>query len=95
MLWLISVFDSATKIPEGILYGSTFNFGNFDECLEVSTLVPGEDNEVEVLNGKYCLATVRLSGLRQDQVKADPIDFRMSAWDTLKVRNTFIIRNFS
>ncbi|KAF4523233.1 hypothetical protein B566_EDAN011459 [Ephemera danica] len=31
-----AVFDSSTKIPDGLLYGNIVQLGNFDECLEVT-----------------------------------------------------------
>nr|CAD7446034.1 unnamed protein product [Timema bartmani] len=33
--WAVQIFDSSTKTPEGMVIGSTFNFGNFDECVGV------------------------------------------------------------
>lgn len=44
------MFDATTKFPSGILYGSSYDFGNFDECLEVK--IPKND---ETLNGKFCM----------------------------------------
>lgn len=80
------MFDAGTKIPEGVLYGSNFHFGNFDECLDVAAQVPDGSGSTEALTGQYCLAKVLLSSnLRQDHVQADPVAFTRTAWDTLKV----------
>lgn len=45
------MFDATTKFPSGILYGSSYDFGNYDECLEVE--IPLQDR---TLSGKYCMA---------------------------------------
>ncbi|KAJ8936791.1 hypothetical protein NQ318_021933, partial [Aromia moschata] len=50
-LWATEMFDANTKFPSGILYGSSYDFGNFDECLEIR--VPHDDQE---FTGKYCMA---------------------------------------
>lgn len=44
------MFDATTKFPNGILYGSSYNFGNFDECVEIKV-----STENELLYGKYCM----------------------------------------
>ncbi|VEN45628.1 unnamed protein product [Callosobruchus maculatus] len=50
-LWAAEMFDATTKFPSGVLYGATYDFGNFDECLEIK--VPYDKNE---FHGKYCMA---------------------------------------
>lgn len=45
------MFDATTKFPSGILYGSSYDFGNFDECIEVRMRLKDEK-----LYGKYCMA---------------------------------------
>lgn len=44
------MFDSTSKFPTGVLFGSSFDFGNFDECVGVRVPVEGE------VQGRYCLA---------------------------------------
>lgn len=79
------MFDASTKIPEGILYGSSHNLGNFDECINVAVNVPGEINsEPDVLKGQYCLAKVYLSGIENQNEKEESYSPH-SAWGTLKV----------
>lgn len=43
------MFDSSAKFPSGVLAGSNYNFGNFDQCL--TTVLP-----IQEIRGKYCLA---------------------------------------
>lgn len=45
------MFDSSGKLPSGILYGSSHDLGNFDECLEIK--VPYGKDE---FYGQYCMA---------------------------------------
>ena len=79
------MFDASSKIPEGILFGSSHNLGNFDECVNVVTEMPGKGHEQDenVLKGQYCLAKVNLSGFHK---KSDDTELPShSAWGTLKV----------
>lgn len=45
------MIDASTKFPSGILYGSRYDFGNFDECLELKIPTDGQ-----LLYGKHCMA---------------------------------------
>nr|CAD7403131.1 unnamed protein product [Timema poppensis] len=56
------MFDSSTKTPEGIVIGSTFNFGNFDECVGVRG-PPRAEGEPEI-QGQYCLMEVIMADPR-------------------------------
>ncbi|CAG2057186.1 unnamed protein product [Timema podura] len=56
------VFDSSTKTPEGMVIGSTFNFGNFDECVGVRG-PPRAEGEPEI-QGQYCLMEVIMADPR-------------------------------
>jgi hypothetical protein len=49
------VFDSSTKIPEGLLAGSLTHSGNFDECLEVDV-----NEKWGSFKGQHCMANVNL-----------------------------------
>lgn len=49
-----SVYDASSKFPTGILAGSSFDFGNFDECL--GTVTAGLDFEPQ-----YCIINIRFS----------------------------------
>lgn len=50
------MFDSSTKIPEGVLSGSLLHPGNFDECLEVNV-----DEEWGSFKGQHCMASVNIN----------------------------------
>lgn len=51
-----SVLDSSAKFPEGILSGSLYLLGNYDECISIRLY--GEDQSFPRIQGKYCLADV-------------------------------------
>ncbi|KAL0839333.1 hypothetical protein ABMA28_016072 [Loxostege sticticalis] len=53
--WALKMFDASSKSPEGLLYGSSYHLGNFDECIGIRD---EGDDEVKV-SGQYCLATIR------------------------------------
>ncbi|XP_053673421.1 nose resistant to fluoxetine protein 6-like [Anopheles nili] len=56
--WAISMFDSWGKHPAGVLFGSMFAFGNFDQCRRLvhqTTLAPGE------IRGQHCTLYIDLS----------------------------------
>ncbi|KAF4533052.1 hypothetical protein B566_EDAN002615 [Ephemera danica] len=54
-LWATQMFDASVKFPNGVLYGSTYDMGNFDECLQVAA------SDGSAITGKYCLARVRIT----------------------------------
>ncbi|XP_015122529.1 nose resistant to fluoxetine protein 6 [Diachasma alloeum] len=52
--WAVKFYDASAKFPEGLLAGSTYELGNFDECIQI-----GEgDNAPPGLAGMYCLGDV-------------------------------------
>lgn len=50
------MFDATSKFPSGILSGSTYGMGNFDECLKVKVPLNDDDS----FSGKYCLTTLKI-----------------------------------
>ncbi|CAG9562960.1 unnamed protein product [Danaus chrysippus] len=52
--WALKMFDASAKSPQGLLFGSSYHLGNFDECVGIDE--PGEGVTVE---GQYCLATIK------------------------------------
>ncbi|KOB64652.1 Nose resistant to fluoxetine protein 6, partial [Operophtera brumata] len=48
-------FDASAKSPQGLLFGSSYHLGNFDECVGIED--PG-DNGMSI-TGQYCLATIK------------------------------------
>ncbi|XP_066998899.2 nose resistant to fluoxetine protein 6 [Anabrus simplex] len=74
--WAVKMFDSAGKVPSGVLSGSTYSLGNFDECVNVVAPVAGGH-----FQGKYCLARILLTGMRQlNSVEQQP----SSVWQDIK-----------
>ncbi|CAB3229224.1 unnamed protein product [Arctia plantaginis] len=53
--WALKMFDASAKSPQGLLFGSSYHLGNFDECVAIQD--PG-DNGVTI-EGQYCLATIK------------------------------------
>lgn len=49
------VYDASAKSPNGLLWGATFQLGNFDECLSIQ----GQETEENSLVAQYCLANVQ------------------------------------
>lgn len=83
------MFDATAKFPSGILSGSTYNMGNFDECLQVK--VPLQNDS---FSGKYCLATLNFQPKADSEVSRDEnpesdnlAAFNISVWKKLKVRH--------
>ncbi|XP_047546002.1 nose resistant to fluoxetine protein 6-like [Vanessa atalanta] len=52
--WALRMFDASAKSPQGLLFGSSYHLGNFDECVGIEE--PGAGVTVE---GQYCLATIK------------------------------------
>jgi hypothetical protein len=52
------VFDASVKSPVGVEYGDEYQFGNFDQCMEIT-----EDVEAD-LQSKYCLVDVTFEGYK-------------------------------
>ncbi|XP_049865219.1 nose resistant to fluoxetine protein 6-like [Pectinophora gossypiella] len=52
--WALKMFDASAKSPQGLLFGSSYHLGNFDECIGIDS----GDGGVTV-EGQYCLATIK------------------------------------
>jgi hypothetical protein len=48
-----TVFDSSTKIPEGVLMGTSSHLGNYDECLKVNV-----NEDWGSFKGQHCMASI-------------------------------------
>lgn len=86
-LFLFSVLDASTKLPDGILAGNTFQMGHFDECLSVAVTLPEENR---MLKGQYCLAEMEYSPrnteVYTDTSNSNELDlFNTSVWSHIKV----------
>ncbi|XP_011495252.1 PREDICTED: nose resistant to fluoxetine protein 6-like [Ceratosolen solmsi marchali] len=61
--WAVEFYDASGKLPEGILSGSTYHLGNFDECLGIGTNI---DDETPLgIRGQYCLSNIKI-GVPED-----------------------------
>lgn len=49
-VFVIAVIGSWSEIPDKILYGNTFDFGNFDQCIEIR-----QETHHQVVQGQHCL----------------------------------------
>ncbi|KAJ8951665.1 hypothetical protein NQ318_012206 [Aromia moschata] len=85
-LWATEMYDATAKFPSGVLYGSTYDLGNFDQCVEVK--VPfGDDG----FTGQYCLAKMTVKppnyygvGHNIDYERDDYKKyFNISAWEKM------------
>ncbi|CAH2063670.1 unnamed protein product, partial [Iphiclides podalirius] len=55
--WALKMFDASAKSPQGLLFGSSYHLGNFDECVGIDE--PG--GKRDAVEGEYCLATIKWS----------------------------------
>lgn len=65
----ISVLDSSSKVPAGILKGNVIDLGMHEECLHVKSAL----SEIEI-RGRHCSYWVRIPPLE----KSTPIDLTLS-----------------
>lgn len=56
-LSIIKVIDSWGKIPAGILSGNFYEFGNFDQCLQIAHIT---NSSINSFYPQYCLSTVTI-----------------------------------
>ncbi|XP_050354123.1 nose resistant to fluoxetine protein 6-like [Nymphalis io] len=85
-LWAVWNWDAISSEPQGLLFGSRFHLGNFDEC----TSAPWYKTQPE-LRTQYCLADIVLE--RTDKLVKkrifDPYDPYQSALNLLEYRSVF------
>lgn len=75
--WAVKFYDSSGKFPEGLLSGSTYQFGNFDECIDI-----GNDNNLPGdIRGKYCLGNIKI------QVPQIYLNKASSIWQNFRNRS--------
>jgi hypothetical protein len=55
------VYDATVKAPTGIEYGEVYQFGNFDQCMDVEVDYGTEQIDIKP---KYCLARVEIPEFR-------------------------------
>jgi hypothetical protein len=75
------VLASWSKLPEQVNHGNTFDFGDFDRCLEVQF----ESDEVGVIKGQHCL--FQFQSESNDTIIVPPEESRFnSGWRNLNKR---------
>lgn len=55
------MLDASVKSPVGVEYGVEYQFGNFDQCMEITTNLKTDGVDIQP---KYCLVDVELNGFR-------------------------------
>lgn len=53
------MFDASVKSPVGVEYGAEYQFGNFDQCMEITENLKSSSVDIQ---SKYCLVDVNLEG---------------------------------
>nr|XP_026489704.1 nose resistant to fluoxetine protein 6-like [Vanessa tameamea] len=85
-LWAVWNWDAISSEPQGLLFGSKFHLGNFDECMSA----PWYKTQPE-LRTQYCLADIVLERTDKPVKKriSDPYDPYQSALNLLEHRSVF------
>ncbi|XP_055913312.1 nose resistant to fluoxetine protein 6-like [Eupeodes corollae] len=60
-------FDSWGNLPPGILYGNTYDVGNYDQCIQTSVTL---DESNEVVNGQHCFVKIPIREKNNQTVPA-------------------------
>lgn len=63
-IFLSLVFDASVKSPVGVEYGVEYQFGNFDQCMEITANLGADGADIQ---SKYCLVDVKLEGFKVRQ----------------------------
>ncbi|XP_028129554.1 nose resistant to fluoxetine protein 6-like [Diabrotica virgifera virgifera] len=75
-LWAAEMFDASGKFPSGVLYGSPYALGNFDQCVDIK--VPYSDDPFV---GKYCMAKITVTPLAKYKM-TEQIDYQFGRYET-------------
>ncbi|XP_023237682.1 nose resistant to fluoxetine protein 6-like [Centruroides sculpturatus] len=62
-VWTFSLLDSIGKPPSGLLKGTLWMQGDYDQCLDIETM------ENKVVRGKFCSVLMKLPKLQQDTIQ--------------------------
>ena len=81
-------WDSIASQPQGLLYGSRYHLGNFDECMNSPWY-----KKYPELRTQYCLADIELERTDKTVKKriSNPYDPYQSALNVLEVRHYIFI----
>lgn len=60
------MLDATGKITSGILRGNINQFGDFDQCMQVKTVVKVTPKNPIRVRGKYCLAHIEMQTSNKD-----------------------------
>ncbi|KAH8382324.1 hypothetical protein KR009_002922, partial [Drosophila setifemur] len=64
--WALKMLDSWGSFPSGLLYGTFYDLGNFDECLKIQQ----EISNTQTIQGKYCFMAIPLKDVIDPQIEA-------------------------
>lgn len=74
------MFDASAKfISTGWFDGSTYNLGNFDECVNVEVF-----ERDDYIQGQYCLVEIEINPIAHSKFISRKHVFNESSWDTLQ-----------
>lgn len=77
---MLLVFDASAKfISTGWFDGSTYNLGNFDECVNVEVF-----ERDDYIQGQYCLVEIEINPIAHSKFRSRKHVFNESSWDTLQ-----------
>lgn len=64
MLISFAVYDASVKVPTGVEYGAVYQFGNFDQCMDINSnkAITDEAEDGTDIKPQYCLADVTMNG---------------------------------
>lgn len=86
-IFLFVVYDASSKFPTGIIAGKSFDFGNFDECLDTVT------GDLE-FKPQYCIVNIRFfhvekpfQNYNSTRSKSNASD---SVWEAIKVSHKYV-----
>ncbi|XP_031347703.1 nose resistant to fluoxetine protein 6-like [Photinus pyralis] len=67
------MYDATGKLPPGVLKGNFFQFGAFDQCIEIEDV----GNDTKSLTGKYCLGSLSIPNEYIRQLESLPSDMEV------------------
>lgn len=60
------MLDATAKITSGVLRGNINQFGDFDQCMQVKTVVKVTPEIPVRIRGKYCLAHIEIQSTSKE-----------------------------
>ncbi|XP_055843240.1 nose resistant to fluoxetine protein 6-like [Episyrphus balteatus] len=62
--WAVAMYDASAKGISGVENGLVYQFGHYDQCLDLNKHVEADELNGISIRSKYCLAEVKLDGLQ-------------------------------